>query len=166
MATEPRRVVVENAEVKPRTPPKKNNPINPGVSPKALINSKLLLYKYANDKSKVTLQVKNLEPTSGIRHLPENLGGESNKYITGILQAQGSSFVFIEDGKSTGQYIEKDRLSQIRLAPEPAQAGQAINEDPTNLNSHKSRKSRKSRKSLKSLKSRKGKSRKSRKTRK
>jgi len=88
-----------------------------------------LIY-YETNKIKVTLQVKDLEQTIGIRHWPENMGGERDKYITGIIELSKLSnkkeFIFREDGKKRGQYIIEESLSKIK--PVNTETG-----DPTSL---------------------------------
>jgi hypothetical protein len=87
-----------------------------------------LIY-YETNKIKVTLQVKDLEQTTGIRHWPENMGGERDKYITGIIELSKLSnkeFIFKEDGKERGQFVIEESLSKIK--PVNNETG-----DPTSL---------------------------------
>lgn len=80
------------------------------------INAELIkkLENYIQNKITVTLQVKDLEWTIGLRHLPESQGGEANKYITGKLYGTFPNFSFLEDGKDKAQYILKESLSKIQ----------------------------------------------------
>ena len=77
------------------------------------------LNKYVKYGTKVTLQVKDLEPTDNTRHFSSDMGGESEKYITGIIYHDDLSeeiFVFLEDGKNEGQDVLHYSLSNIKKA--------------------------------------------------
>ena len=77
------------------------------------------LNKYVKYGTKVTLQVKDLEPTDNTRHFPSDMGGEPEKYITGIIYHDDLSpqtFVFLEDGKNEGQDVLYYSLSNIKKA--------------------------------------------------
>jgi hypothetical protein len=67
------------------------------------------LNRYVNDKERVVLQVKDLEPTIGSRHVTE-----PNKYIKGTLDKSGNTYVFREDGKQSSQEILKGRYYKIK----------------------------------------------------
>jgi hypothetical protein len=87
-----------------------------------------LIY-YDTNKIKVTLQVKDLEETIGNRHWPEDMGGERDKYITGIIEISklsNKNILFREDGKKRGQYVIEESLSKIK--PVNTETG-----DPTSL---------------------------------
>ena len=77
------------------------------------------LNKYVKYGTKVTLQVKDLEPTDNTRHFSSDMGGEPEKYITGIIYHDDLSpqtFVFLEDGKNEGQDVLYYSLSNIKKA--------------------------------------------------
>jgi hypothetical protein len=77
------------------------------------------LNKYVKYGTKVTLQVKDLEPTDNTRHFSSDMGGEPEKYITGIIYHDDLSpqtFVFLEDGKNEGQDVLYYSLSNIKRA--------------------------------------------------
>jgi hypothetical protein len=95
------------------------------------------LDRYVTNGTKVTLQVKDLEPTTGTRHIDE-----PETFITGTLSKYMSDFGFREDGRRGGQFILKSSLNKIK---EVVQTG-GIRK--------KSRKTKKSKKSKKTKKSR------------
>jgi|LauGreDrversion4_1035100.scaffolds.fasta_scaffold107119_2 hypothetical protein len=77
------------------------------------------LNQYVKYGTKVTLQVKDLEPTDNTRHFSSDMGGEPEKYITGIIyhdEFSPQTFVFLEDGKNAGQDVLYYSLSNIKKA--------------------------------------------------
>ena len=95
------------------------------------------LNRYVTNGTKVTLQVKDLEPTTGTRHIDE-----PEKFITGTLSKYMSDFGFREDGRRGGQFIFKSSLNKIK---EVVQTGGIHKKSRKTKKSKKTKKSRKSR---------------------
>ena len=70
------------------------------------------LMNYVKNKTKVTLQVKDLQVTTGVRHFPEV--GELDTYITGVLQFSRGQLYFKEDGRNAFQAVANSGLSRIQ----------------------------------------------------
>jgi hypothetical protein len=101
------------------------------------------LEKYVKNKTKVTLQVKDLEPTVGDRHLGEG----KNEYITGILSHDRFSpkvFLFLEDGKEGRQDVLESSLDKIKKAGD--NNNNPNNDNNNNMSGGRRNQSRKKRK--------------------
>jgi hypothetical protein len=83
-----------------------DNYVPQGNSWKNLIRK---LDRYVQEKERVVLQVKDLEPTVGSRHVTE-----PDKYIMGTLNKYYNTYGFREDGKESSQEVLKERLYKIK----------------------------------------------------